>query len=289
MNKIKALLKLIRVNQWHKNFFVLLGFFVLGNYGDYALLAKAMLIFIAFCFSSSSVYIFNDYRDIEADRKHPLKMDRPLVTGIINVGEALVLAVLLCLAGLIISYYVSVYAFIIVVLYMANNLAYSLGLKRYPIIDVFQIGLGFMLRIFAGTIGIRIMISEWMIMTGFMISLLIGFAKRYAELTCADTSHNHRAVLQEYSLETLKAFMTIMASATIITYSLYTLSARSIELHGTTNLIYTTPFVIYGIFRFLYLVIYYKSGDDPSSQIFRDRHLVVTVIAWALAYGLIIS
>jgi len=150
-----------------------------------------------------------------------------------------------------------------------NNFTYSVFFKKYPIIDVFQVGFGFMLRIFAGTVGIGIYISEWMVLTGFMVSLLIGFSKRFAELSNNPSPQTHREVLQEYSVETLKSFIIIMASATIITYSLYTLSPRSVELHGTTNLIYTTPFVIFGIFRFIYLVLFHQSGDDPSSQIFK--------------------
>lgn len=283
------LLKLIRVHQWHKNAFVILGFFVLGDYYNFALLIKASIMFIAFCFASSSVYILNDYFDIEADRKHPHKKNRPLASGTINAGPALLLSAVFFSLSLGISFSISTTAFIIIGIYLVNNIAYSIALKKYPIIDVFQIGLGFMLRIFAGTVGIGIYISEWMILTGFMISLLIGFAKRFAELICTDTSHEHREVLQEYSITILTSFMIIMASATIITYSLYTLSPRSVELHGTTNLIYTTPLVIYGIFRFLYLVIYHKSGDDPSSQIFKDIQLIITIILWGLTYAFMIS
>lgn len=288
MGNLAEILKLLRIQHWHKNAFVLLGFFVLGDYDNYDLLFKAIIITAAFCLVSSSMYIFNDYHDIEADRSHPTKKLRPLAGGTIRITSAFFLAVILCLSGLIISFYVNIIALLVISLYVLNNVTYSLVLKRYPIIDVFQIGFGFMLRIFAGTVGIGIHISEWMILTGFMISLLIGFSKRFAELSYSPDPQKQRDVLQEYSLEILKAFMIIMAAATIITYSLYTLSPRSIELHGTTNLIYTTPFVVFGIFRFLYLVLFHKSGDDPSSQIFKDRQLVITVILWVLTYGFII-
>lgn len=289
MNKIAQVLGLIRIRQWHKNSFVLLGFFVLGDYGNYALLFEAILAFFAFCLASSSVYILNDYKDIEADRNHFLKKTRPLASGDIAVTPALFLSVTLCLASLSIAYYINVLALLIIFLYLLNNITYSLVLKRYPIIDVFQLGLGFMLRIFAGTLGIGIYISEWMILTGFMVSLFIGFSKRYAELVNSDGTQNQRMVLKEYSIDILRSFMIIMASATIITYSLYTLSPRSVALHGTTNLIYTTPFVVYGIFRFLYLVLFHQSGEDPSSQIFEDKQLIFILICWAVTYGLIIS
>jgi 4-hydroxybenzoate polyprenyltransferase len=289
MNKLIQLSNLLRIHQWHKNAFVLLGFFVLGDYSNHNLLFKAIIIFIAFCLASSSAYIFNDYHDIEADRNHPAKKDRPLASGVIPINQALFLALVLCIVSLIISLNISLLALVIISLYLVNNVIYSVFLKKYPIIDVFQIGFGFMLRIFAGTVGIGIYISEWMILTGFMLSLLIGFSKRYAELSNNPIPKKYRKVLGEYSLEILKSFMIIMASATIITYSLYTLSPRSIEIHNTTNLIYTTPFVIFGIFRFLYLVLFHQSGDDPSSQIFKDKQLVITIILWALTYGLIIS
>jgi len=235
------------------------------------------------------MYIFNDYQDLEADKNHPLKKNRPLAQGTVSVIEGFSLSGLLFLSSLIIAFSINFTALIIVFIYLLNNLIYSLFLKKYPIIDVFQIGFGFMLRIFAGTTGIGIYISEWMMLTGFMISLLIGFSKRFAELSYAPSPQNHREVLQAYSFEILKSFMIIMAAASIITYSLYTLSPRSIELHGTTNLIYTTPFVIFGIFRFLYLVLFHQSGDDPSSQIFKDKQIVIVVVLWALTYGLIIS
>jgi 4-hydroxybenzoate polyprenyltransferase len=289
MHKLTELFKLLRIHQWHKNTFVLLGFFVLGDYDNYDLLFKALVATVAFSLASSSVYIFNDCCDIEADRNHPLKKNRPLAIGTIQAKPAIFLAIILCLTSLIISFYIGIIALVIISLYLLNNVAYSLFLKKYPIIDVFQIGFGFMLRIFAGTAGIGIYISEWMILTGFMLSLLMGFSKRFIELSNHPTPQNHRKVLQEYSIDTLKFFMIIMASAIIVTYSLYTLSPRSIELHGTTNLIYTTPLVIFGIFRFLYLVLFHQSGEDPSAQIFKDKQLVITVILWALTYALIIS
>jgi len=287
MNNLPELIKLIRVRQWHKNAFIFLGFFFLGDFTNYWLLFKACITFIAFCFASSSVYIINDYNDKDADKSHPLKKNRPLARGTIKASTAILGAILLGLTSLSISFYVDIKTLFIISLYLLNNLAYSFHLKKYPLIDVFQIGFGFMLRIFAGTVGIGIYISEWMILTGFMLSLLIGFSKRFAELSKVPDPKNHREVLKEYSHETLRSFMIIMASATIVTYSLYTLSSRSIELHGTTNLIYTTPLVIFGIFRFLYLVLFHHSGDDPSSQIFQDKQLLVTAVVWVLVYGLI--
>jgi 4-hydroxybenzoate polyprenyltransferase len=289
MAKLVDYVNLFRVRQWHKNAFVLLGFFALGDYSNYPLLINSLLIFMAFCLSSSSIYIMNDYFDIDEDRNHPAKKNRPLASGRVNVKAALFTSVILFLSGLAIAFYIDSPAAIILLLYFTNNFLYSYYLKKVPIIDIFLIGFGFMLRIFAGTSGIGIHISEWMIITGFMISLLIGFAKRYAEMTGNKDAVNQRHVLKEYSSELLRSFILIMASGTIITYSLYTLSPRSLELHGSSNLIYTIPFVIFGIFRFLYLVLHDQKGDDPSTQIFTDRQLVFTIILWAFLYGTIIN
>ena len=281
--------KLLRIHQWHKNGFVLLGFFLLGEYQNYGLLIKAVLMTLAFCLASSAVYIFNDFCDIESDRKHPIKKNRPLAAGTIRVEAALPLAVLLLISSLAISYFNGSTSLLVISAYLVNNLLYSVFLKSYPIIDTFQIALGFMLRIFAGTEGIGIVISEWMVITGFMLSLLIGFSKRYAELSNYSDPRNHRKVLQSYSIETLRSFVLVMASSTIVTYALYTVSATSIEQHGTTHLIYTTPIVIFGIFRFLYLVIFNRRGEDPADQVLKDKQLAITCIFWAITYGLIIS
>lgn len=289
MNKLINYLEIMRVNQWHKNAFVLLGFFALGDYFNYDLLFRAIVMTVVFCFASSAVYIFNDYHDIEADRAHHVKKNRPLASGLIRLKTAFFLSTVLCVLSISISFYISIMAIVIISLYMLNNLAYSLYLKKYPIIDVFQIGLGFMLRIFAGTTGIGIYISKWMVVTGFMLSLLMGFSKRYIELSTSPASKKQREVLKSYSIETLGTFIIIMAVATIITYSLYTLSLWSVQLHGTTNLIYTVPLVIFGVSRFIYLVMRKKNGDDSLARILGDKQIVIGVIIWALIYSLMIS
>jgi len=287
--RISEFLKLIRIYQWHKNGFVLLGFFLLGDYDNSGLLLRAIASAIAFSLASSAVYVFNDYRDVNVDRMHPLKKSRPLAAGTIKPGPALLGAATFAGTSLVISLHISAAVLLIMVAYFLNNILYSLLLKKYSIIDVCQIALGFMLRILAGTVGIGIFLSEWMIMTGFMVSLLLGFSKRYTELASHPNPTSQRRALEDYSVETLRAFVITMASSTIVTYALYTLSTRSIQLHHTTSTIYTTPIVIFGILRFLHLVLCNTSGADPSNLVLKDRPLGFTVLIWALAYGLTIS
>lgn len=281
-------LKLIRIHQWHKNGFVLLGFFLLGDYANVALLKDSVFAAIAFCFASSGVYIFNDYRDIESDRKHPSKKLRPLAAATVKIAPALTLSFLFLLLSLLIAFSLDPATLVIAAIYILNNLIYSLFSKQLAIIDVFQLAFGFMLRIFAGTVGIGIFISEWMVITGFMLSLLIGFSKRFAELANASEPHTQRKVLKFYSEETLKTFVNIMAAATIVTYALYTLSPRSLEIHNSTNLIYTTPMVLFGILRFLYLLFTNGSQDDPAVHFLKDKQLLAAIIFWFAIYGFLI-
>jgi 4-hydroxybenzoate polyprenyltransferase len=288
-DRMSEILKLIRVRQWHKNGFVLLGFFLSGRYGDLHLLIKSAVMTGAFCFASSSVYIFNDYRDVDSDRKHPVKRERPLAKGTVGTREALSISALFLLIGLGLSFFVGRLGLLFVLAYLVNNLLYSIFLKAYPLIDVFLIAFGFMLRIFAGTIGVGIYLSEWMVITGFMISLLISFSKRYSEFTRLAMAKEHRPVLGHYSEELLRSFIIIMAASTIVTYALYTLSPRSVELHGTTNLIYSTPIVIFGIFRFLHLVMVQGGGEDPTSAVLKDKWLAATFLLWVVSYLLVIA
>ncbi len=279
---------LLRAKQWHKNGFVLLGFFVLGDYQNQALLVLSTVAAIAFALAASAVYIFNDYCDREADRFHMLKKQRPLAAGTIGTPGALALAVLLSAAAMFLAVQVSYLAALLLAAYLLNNLTYSLWLKQIPIIDIFQIAFGFILRILTGTIGIGINISEWMLLTGFMVSILIGFSKRYSELSQHDEADNQRTVLQHYSVYSLRVYIIIMATATIMTYSMYTLSPRSVALHGHTNLIYTIPIVIFGIFRFLHLVLDNRQGEDPANLILQDRQVVLAVLIWIVTYGFLI-
>ncbi|RMD99291.1 MAG: decaprenyl-phosphate phosphoribosyltransferase [Calditrichaeota bacterium] len=288
-SRLHESLRLMRWQQWHKNAFVLIGFLALGEYSDFALLARALINTLSFCLVSSAVYIFNDFWDREEDRKHPLKRHRPLAAGTVPLHHAFILGAILLVASFGLSMANGKFSVLILATYVANSVVYTLYFKELPILDVFLIAFGFMLRIFSGTLGIGIYVSEWLIITGFMVSLLIGFAKRYAELANHFEAQNHRGVLKNYSLETIKTFVIIMSSATIVTYALYTVSPRPMALHNTHRLIYTTPFVIFGIFRFLHLMFMNQTGEDPANLVITDKYLLFTIFGWLLTYGLMIG
>jgi 4-hydroxybenzoate polyprenyltransferase len=214
---------------------------------------------------------------------HPKKKLRPLAAGTISVKAALVLLLVLWLTGAGLGFAVSRGVLFILCLYVAINLAYTLGLKHVVLLDVFIIAGGFMLRILAGTSGIGIAPSQWLLLCGLMVALFLGFAKRRAELyALSDETRNHRRVLDNYQPVLLDKMIVVTATCVIMTYSLYTMSPVTIQTHHTDALIYTVPFVMYAIFRYIYALHYKQTGTDPAQEIFHDPHILVSVMGWLL-------
>jgi 4-hydroxybenzoate polyprenyltransferase len=290
MNHPKDLWRLMRPLQWIKNAFVLTGLIFGKHFGEKDLLLSVLLATIAFSLVSSFVYIINDITDIESDRHHPKKRLRPLPSERVSLSMAIILAMITCVCGLSLAYFVSWRLLEIVICYILLNIAYSLYLKHVVILDVFCIAGGFMLRILAGTIGVGIPASKWLLLCGLMITLFLGFAKRRAELIAL--KHNpekHRYVLENYSPVLLEEILAICATSVIISYSLYTMSPETIEVHHTSNLIYTVPPVIYALFRYLFLLHHQQSGGDPTRDLFKDRHIIAAFIIWACCTVYLIS
>jgi 4-hydroxybenzoate polyprenyltransferase len=280
---IRALVRLMRPHQWVKNGFVFLGVVFGHGWDAPALLTGALALFAAFCLCSSAVYIVNDIADRDADRQHPTKRLRPLARGDVGVAPALSLSVALALAGLALAFTVSVSALMIAAAYIALNLAYSAGLKHVAILDVFMIAGGFMLRILAGTAGIGIPPSKWLLLCGLMLTLFLAFGKRRAELLAAAGNGNgagQRASLDGYSRTLLDVLITVSVSCSAIGYALYTVDAETVALHGTDKLILTLPFVLYGLFRYLQLIYVKSGGGDPAWEVLHDPHLIVTTAGW---------
>jgi 4-hydroxybenzoate polyprenyltransferase len=276
-----SLFYLLRPAHWVKNGFVFVGLLFGRAIFKPEFVLAATVAFTAFCLMASFVYIINDLADVEADRLHPLKRDRPIACGAVSACQAKVLAAFLLVLAIPVSWLASPAVFAAVVGYGVMNMAYSFGLKDIVVLDVFIIASGFMLRILAGTAGIGIEPSKWLIICGLMLTLFLGFVKRRAELALAGDSRQ-RVVLEHYSLELLDKFIGIMASATIITYSLYTVAPETVKQHHTDKLIYTSPVVIFGLFRYLYLLYQRKLGQDPIADLFQDRQILLTVLAWGL-------
>jgi 4-hydroxybenzoate polyprenyltransferase len=277
-------IRLLRPHQWIKNLFVFAGLFFAHAWVDLRLVESALIVFMAFCFMSSSVYIYNDLIDYPQDRLHPVKRHRLLASQKISLSIARVTTLLLLIAALTLALTASYPVAIIILSYFCLNIVYTHYLKHVVILDVFAISAGFMLRILAGTTGLHIPPSPWLMFCGFMITLFLGFTKRRAEgFVLEETHFSSRPVLKEYNTIFLDKMIGITASCSIIGYGLYTLSPETIRVHHTTNLIYTIPFVIYGIFRYIYL-LHQKAaqsrGEDTSKDLFTDLPLIMTVLLW---------
>jgi 4-hydroxybenzoate polyprenyltransferase len=227
---------------------------------------QVLLAAVAFSLAASAIYVFNDMVDRERDREHPEKRRRPLASGQVSPTQALLLAGACLIVALVFAAAASLAVLAIVSAYVLLNVAYSLRLKYIVLLDVFIVATGFMLRILAGTLGVGIAPSHWMMLCGLMLTLFLGFAKRRAELN-ALSGHggSHRKVLDDYDRTLLDELTGICAGGAIISYSLYTVSADTVAMHGTGNLIFTVPFVIYGVFRYLYLLHRRGGGGDPSA------------------------
>ena len=277
-------LRLMRPHQWAKNAFVFVGLLFGHAWAIPELALAALLAAAAFSATASAVYIVNDYADRERDRVHPKKRLRPLASGQVDAGAALVLAAVLALAGAALALAAGPIVLALVVFYGAMNLAYSFSLKSVVILDVFIIAAGFILRILAGTLGIGVPPSQWLLVCSLFLTLFLGFTKRRSELLSVSADFiTHRKALLHYNPALLDKMIGICAGAALMSYSLYTMSPATARVHGTENLIYTIPFVAYGMFRYLYLLHAKHAGADTSRELARDPHLLVTVLAWGIA------
>ncbi len=281
MKRLSELFRLMRPYQWVKNAFVFIGLLFGHAWHDPQLVMRVTITFVAFCLVSSAIYTINDIVDLEQDRHHAKKSRRPLPSGTVSVPMASILAVLLVIPGLVLAYIASPAVLYILIGYALMNVAYSLRLKHVVILDVFIIATGFMLRILAGTLGVGIPPSQWLLLCGLMVTLFLGFTKRRAEIIAlTDDKSAHRKVLEHYSPVLLDKMIGITAAGLIMSYSLYTMSPDTIRIHNTANLIYTVPFVMYGVFRYIYLLHHQSRGGDPSHDLVRDPHLFIVVGAW---------
>ena len=290
MHVVIYLLKLMRPHQWTKSLFVFTGLVFGHAWGDAALAQSVLFAAIAFSLLSSGIYIVNDIFDIESDRKHPHKKHRPLAAGNITITMAAAWAAVLILLALGIGYWINTQVFILLFVYVVLNAGYSAGLKQVVILDVFIIAAGFMLRILVGTEGVGIPPSQWLLLCGLMITLFLGFTKRRAELMVSTVSGKRsRKVLEQYDLAALDTFIAITATSAVIAYGLYTLSADTIRIHGTSNLIYTLPFVIYGVMRYIFRLHRHQRGEDPARELVTDIHIIITILAWILVVMYLIN
>lgn len=275
----------MRPRQWVKNsvLFAALVFDRQFNPAHIPQILNTLAGFIIFCLLSGVIYIINDIVDIEADRKHPQKRKRPIASGKLPAKFALVSSILIIVALVPISYFLSPPFCLVGLIYLALNLAYSKWLKHIPLLDVLTIATGFVLRVAAGVTLIHVArFSPWLYVVVTLGSLYIGFGKRRAELALlTDDANSHRRVLDGYTIPLLDQYITIVSATTILAYSLYTFSAPNLPTNHVMML--TIPFVLYGIFRYLYLVQVEHSGGAPEEVFLSDRPLQIVVVLWGLA------
>lgn len=278
-----SVIRLMRPHQWVKNGFVFTGLIFGQGWQEPALVQAVLLAFVAFCLASSSVYVLNDLFDREQDRLHPTKCQRPIASGAVSVKQAWLLTAALAGTALFLAWTANPPVASFVLAYLVLNIAYTLRLKQIVILDIFCISAGFMLRILAGTDGVDIPPSNWLLFCGLWATLFLGFIKRRAEIiTLQDDKAGHRKVLGEYSPVLLDKLIGITCTGMILSYSLYTMDIDVRRIHDTDNLIYTVPFVIYACFRYMYLLHQQDGGGDPSRDLIRDPHILVAGGAWLI-------
>jgi len=288
MKKLIVYFKLLRAKQWAKNGFIFTPLIFSGMLYNSQDMIRVILTFGIFCILSSSVYIINDIRDLAADKLHPKKRNRPLAAGLIKKREAAFISIALLLISFTCGYYMSKKLLFVMLLYLILHILYNFILKKEVILDVISIALGFEIRVWAGSVVINILPSVWLQLCIFLLSLFLGFIKRrHEKLTLYDKAVEHRGVLIHYTPYFLDQMIMISASLSIIFYGLYVVSSDVVKRIGNNYMPYTVPFVVYGIFRYLYLVHVRKLGGEPEEVLLSDFPFVLNMIFWIFSIILI--
>lgn len=283
------LLASLRPEQWTKNLFVFAGVLFGGHLFDLHALTRAAAAFVVFCGLSGVVYLINDLVDREADQRHPLKRRRPIAAGQLSPRLALAAAAVLGAGAMGAALVLSPLFAGVAAVYVALLVAYSFLLKHLVIIDALTIAAGFVLRAAAGAIAVSVPISHWLLVCTTLLALFLVLSKRRHELTLlADGATTHRPILNEYSPYLLDQMIAVVTASTLVAYSVYSTSAETAERLRTTRLGLTIPFVLYGIFRYLYLVHQKRAGGSPADLLLTDRPLLACVGLWAMAVALIL-
>ena len=283
---ISNIIVLIRPHQYVKNLFIFMPMFFVGQMGNIDLLVDSLIAFAAFSLSASAVYILNDYKDVEDDRQHPTKKNRPLASGSISSQTGLVIMSLLAICGLALMASLSIEAVEILIVYIILNLAYSFKLKHVAIIDVVIISTGFVLRLFIGSQVTAIPLSMWIVIMTFLLALFLALAKRRDDvLIFRDTGKKMRQVVDGYNLQLIDSAMTIMSAVVIVAYILYTTWAETVARIGNDYLYLTALFVILGIMRYLQIALVEENSGSPTRIVLKDRFIQLTIVAWLATFG----
>ncbi len=283
------IIKTLRPKQWIKNLFVFAPLVFSVQFLNPPAVLAATQAFLSFCLVSGALYTLNDLFDIEEDRRHPIKRNRPLASGRLKKRTAIVTLVICLLAGLALAFSLNLPFLLILLGYIILQLLYSPWLKHVVIIDIFVVAAGFLLRVIAGAVAIRVAISSWLLICTTLLALFLSMTKRRHEyFLLPGEAAAHRPVLNEYSPYLLDQMISVVTASTLIAYCLYTVSEETIAKFQTRNLILTTPFVLYGIFRYLYLVHQKNQGSTPEELVIKDKPLLFDIILWIISVAVIL-
>lgn len=287
---MKKYLKLLRVEQWVKNLFVFVPLFFSGNIKNLDLLTKSIFAFIIFSLAASMVYILNDYNDIEADRQHPEKRRRPLASGAVSKSKAIGILIGLAIIDIVLVLFAQFYFeeilwkfATIIGFYFVMNLAYTFKLKHVPIIDIFIIATGFVLRVLAGGYITGISISQWAVLLTFVLALVLAIGKRRGELINAQVSGKTRRALDGYNVQFADIALSISVTLAIMCYLMFTLSPE-VQAKFHERVFYTVIFVVFAFLRYLQQTLVYNRTESPTKIVYRDRYIQVTLLLWVATF-----
>ena len=284
-----AYLKLLRPKDWAKNLFLFIPLFFGGEFLNVSKLISVSFGFIAFSFIASSIYIINDYRDREDDRKHPVKCKRPLASGSVSPTAALIICGLLIIAGFGLAWWIRDKFLFVLSIYFLVNLAYSLGLKAIPILDIFILAIGFVLRIKGGSVISYVPLSEWIVIMVFLLAVFMAIGKRRDDvLLKLSSGTDMRKSIKGYNLELLNTLLALVCAVIVVAYLMYTMSPETIKRQGTSRLYYTCIFVLAGIMRYLSIIYVAADSGSPTKILYKDRFIQITLLLWIASYILLI-
>lgn len=284
-----AYFKLLRPKDWAKNLFLFIPVFFSGDLLNWEIYPKMLLGFLAFCFAASSIYIINDYRDIEDDRKHPVKSKRPLASGAVSKSAALAICILLILTAFAIAYFIRDKFLFVLAIYFGLNLGYSFGLKTVPILDIVIVAIGFVLRVKGGAVIAQIGVSEWLNIMIFLLALFMAIGKRRDDvLLKLSSGTDMRKAIKGYNLEYLNVVLALVCAVIVVAYFMYTMSPEVLQRLGTYRLYYTCLFVLGGILRYLQIIFVQAASGSPTKILYKDRFIQISLLLWIASFYLII-
>ncbi|MFT3700848.1 MAG: decaprenyl-phosphate phosphoribosyltransferase [Agriterribacter sp.] len=282
-------LKLLRPKDWAKNLFLYIPLFFSGEISDVSKIVQGFYGFIAFCCIASSIYIINDYGDIEDDRRHPEKRNRPLASGKASPTIALIICALLILGGFTLAYFLGTRFLILIGIYFAINVGYSFGLKNIPILDIFIIALGFSLRIRSGGALAKVDVTVWMNIMVFLLALFMAIGKRRDDVLLKLSSGiDMRKAVKGYTLDFLNTMLALVSAVMIVAYFMYTVSPNVIARHNTERLYLTAIFVMAGIMRYLQIIYVKVDSGSPTKILYKDRFIQISILLWMISFYFII-